>query len=198
MLSIWSLLDQSQWKTGDRVQVEIRVRLDALETFIETRLGDRYRSSDRGETLELALHRLVPEGNRFGRGFPLGDEGSADLLEEALITHGLPFANRVATGQLLLDDERLNPKWIAPMPWAVRRVLYRLATDPRASPVRLIQAELGHLEADLRTKWEAIAQFTRGMDVDVQVNERLQAFSAFADKVSNDKAFLIDLRAQVG
>lgn len=201
-VAIWSLKDgEAARQATDTIQVEVLVRLQALEEFITSRLGPLY-ANEMGKTVSMFLHRLIPEGRRFAQGFLLegqpssGNVSCAQMIE-LLSAYGFPFALEVATGTRLLSDEPLDPKLVDPMKWEVRRVLFALAHQPHAEPAALLRATAVRVESALKAKFDSLARFSRGVDPESEIKMRLDAFARFAERVEREEGFVAEARRRI-
>jgi len=130
-IAIWSMLDADDaCPSTDTIQIEVSVRLNKLEKFIENNLGQPY-VNEMGKTRSVFLHRLVTNGTRFNQGFkvekqyPHGNTSIAFVIE-LLVKYGFPFTRDVATGAIFLNEKIVDSRLLDPMKWEVRKTLFIL------------------------------------------------------------------------
>lgn len=176
-MSIWSMLDRKpDWPAdSDKLQIELVCTLPWLEQRVAQTLGDTF-LNEMGKTVSVHLHRLIPDGRKYGLGFPVSqtpttEELSIPQLSSLAATFGLPFLQRVVSRECFNEACFLPPTLMDPVNWAVRRALAVSASDHGMSAASRLAQLAPQVERDLDSKFSAIASVSRTVDR----NERVRA-----------------------
>jgi hypothetical protein len=172
---IWSIRDGApDWPNEpDTLQIELVSRLPWLEERLSREFGDTF-ANEMGKTISVFLHRLVPDGRKYGSGFPVVSVAqsrhlSVQELAELVLARGMPFLRRVASEEGLLDADFLPPTLLDPVNWAVRRAIVLTAGGHETSCSSALATLAPKVERDLKAKYTAIAAVSKAIDPEERV-----------------------------